>query len=165
MSYLIYAAYGSNMLRERFLYYIKGGFFEDKYYEGSRDKTEPEDLGWMFVPYRLYFAKSSSRWDCKGVAFLSCRKESNPNHHAIVRLWKVSKFQFEDIQRQEGSSWYNVVLPLGEKEGYQIKSITGCWEDEKQRPSVRYLEIIKRGIKETTNWDDGKIEEYLVKFL
>lgn len=165
MSYLIYAAYGSNMLKERFLYYIKGGLFEGKYYEGSRDKTEPEDLGYMFVPYRLYFAKSSSRWDRKGVAFLSCEKEPNLDYHAIVRLWKISKTQFEDIQKQEGKLWYHKVIILGEKEGYQIKTITGCWEDERQSPSERYLKIIKKGIKETTNWNDEKSEAYLTRFL
>ena len=46
--------------------YIKGGYFEGKFYTGSTDKQEPEDLGWMYVPYRLYFAKKSPRWDNKG---------------------------------------------------------------------------------------------------
>ncbi len=45
MKYLIYAAYGSNMLKERFMVYIKGGEFEGNPYPGSTDKSEPEDLG------------------------------------------------------------------------------------------------------------------------
>jgi len=45
------------------------------------------------------------------------------------------------------------------------RSFTGCWEDERQSPSERYLKIIKKGIKETTNWNDEKIEAYLSKFL
>jgi hypothetical protein len=52
MSHVIYAAYGSNLLKERFLVYIKGGTFMGIHYEGCRDKTEPESLGWMWVPYR-----------------------------------------------------------------------------------------------------------------
>jgi len=50
MKYLIYAAYGSNLLKERFMRYIKGGKFEGfegKDYRGSSDKSEPKDLGWM----------------------------------------------------------------------------------------------------------------------
>jgi len=165
MKYLIYAAYGSNLLKERFMVYIRGGDFEGRPYEGSSDTTEPEDLGWMYVPYRLYFAKKSSRWDNKGVAFLSCEEEKNPEYHAIVRLWKISEKQFEDLRKQEGPSWYNKIMSLGEKNGLKIKTFTGCWENEKQEPSERYLEIIKKGLKETTNWDDQKIEEYIKKFL
>ncbi len=42
MSHVIYAAYGSNLLKERFLAYIKGGTFMGIHYEGCRDKTEPD---------------------------------------------------------------------------------------------------------------------------
>ncbi len=131
MQYLIYAAYGSNLFKERFMFYIKGGVFEGRHYNGSTDKSEPEDLGWIYVPHRLYFAKKSPRWDNKGVAFLSCEKESNSDYHAVVRLWKISEIQFKDIQQQEGKVWYKEVLFLGEKEGLKIKTITGSWVDEK----------------------------------
>jgi len=36
---------------------------------------------------------------------------------------------------------------------------------KKKEPCNEYFEIIKKGLKETTNWDDRKIEEYLLKFL
>lgn len=166
MKYLIYAAYGSNLLKERFMVYIKGGCFEGKEYEGCKDdKTEPEDLGWLFVPYRLYFAKKSSRWDNMGVAFLSCKMELDANYHTVVRLWKVSKIQFEAIHEQEGKSWYPIILHLSEKDGLEIKTITGCWENEINNPSERYLEIIKKGLKETTSWSDKEIADYINKFL
>lgn len=168
MSELIYAAYGSNLLKERFMVYIKGGVYEGYEYKGSSDKTEPVSLGWEYVPYRLYFAKKSLRWDNKGVAFLSCKKETDKNYFAVVRLWKISKIQFEDIKEQEGKAWYNAELRLVElEEKYRIpvKTITGCWETEINEPSERYLEKIKSGLKETTGWDDRKIEEYIKKFL
>ena len=50
MDKVIYAAYGSNLLKERFLVYIKGGEFEGKNYKGCKDKTDPVNLGWMYVP-------------------------------------------------------------------------------------------------------------------
>ncbi len=43
MKYLIYAVYGLSLLKERFMFYMKGGNFEGKYYTGSADKSEPED--------------------------------------------------------------------------------------------------------------------------
>ncbi len=164
MHYLIYAAYGSNLLKERFMVYIKGGRYRDRNYQGSKDKTEPQDLGWMYVPHRLYFAKSSSKWGNKGVAFLSCEKEKDSSFHAVVRLWKVSQQQFEDIKKQEGR-WYDVELELGEKDGFIIKTITGCWKTEINKPSEEYLNVIRQGLKETKGWSEGKIEEYLRKFL
>ncbi|WP_049685900.1 hypothetical protein [Thermoanaerobacter kivui] len=162
---IYYGAYGSNLLRERFLVYIKGGVYEGKVYEGCRDKTEPVAMGWMYVPYRLYFAKCSPRWENKGIAFLSCKKETNLEFYSVIRLWKITEEQFYDIQKQEGKSWYNYILELGEKDGVKIKTITGCWTNEIQSPSEKYLKIIKKGLKETTNWDDEKIRTYLMKFL
>jgi len=47
MKKVIYASYGSNLLKERFLYYIKGGE-----YKGCNDKSDPIEKGWMFIPYR-----------------------------------------------------------------------------------------------------------------
>jgi hypothetical protein len=165
MKYLIYASYGSNLLKERFMFYIKGGKYRGYAYMGSGDKTEPVHLGWVYVPHRLYFAKSSPRWQNKGVAFLSCEKEENIDFYAVVRLWRVSEIQFEDIKKQEGKSWYGSELLLGEIGGLEIKTVTGNWESEKNEPSQEYLPVIKRGLKETTCWEDSKIDEYLGKFL
>lgn len=165
MKKIIYAAYGSNLLKERFIVYIKGGDFKERAYSGCKDKTDPVECGWMYVLYRLYFAKKSSRWENKGVAFLTCEKEPNPNHYAIVRLWEITESQFEDIWNQEGKSWYNKLLYLGEKNGLEIKTFTGCWESELNPPCEEYLKIIKKGLKETTHLDEKTIEDYLNKFI
>ena len=165
MKKIIYAAYGSNLLKERFLVYLKGGEYKNRPYNGCKDKTEPIDRGWMYVPYRLYFAKRSPRWENKGVAFLTCKKEENEDYYTVVRLWEITEDQFDEIWEQEGKSWYHEKLNLGEKEGLQIYTITGCWLNEINSPSESYLEVIKMGLKETTNWDNDKIEKYLKKFL
>lgn len=162
---VIYAVYGSNLLEERFLAYIKGGFYEGKEYKGCTNKKEPIDLGWMYIPHRLYFAKNSSRWDNKGVAFITPKKEENTNFHTIVRLWKVTEEQFKEIQEQEGKAWYNIIVDLGEKDGFKILTITGDWLNEIDLPSSRYIEIIKKGLKETTEWPDEEIKNYLKKFI
>jgi|GEM_PF-7100683 hypothetical protein len=39
IKYLLYAAYGSNLLLERFYAYIKGTEFNGKKYTGCHDKT------------------------------------------------------------------------------------------------------------------------------
>jgi len=165
MEKVIYAVYGSNLLKERFLAYIKGGFYEGRKYNGCINKEEPIDLGCMYIPHRLYFAKNSSRWDNKGVAFITSQKEENTNLHTLVRFWKVTEEQFEEIQEQEGKDWYNRMVDLGEKDGLKILTITGDWLNKINLPSSRYIEIIKKGLKETTKWTDKKIENYLKKFI
>ncbi|WP_434578387.1 hypothetical protein [Thermoanaerobacterium thermosaccharolyticum] len=121
-------------------------------------------MGWIYVPYRLYFARCSPRWENKGVAFLFDEKEENPEYYSVIRLWKIIEAQFYEIQRQEGG-WYNLILELGEKDGIEIKTITGRWRNKKQAPSKEYLEVIKKGLKETTNWYDERIEAYMKKFM
>jgi len=151
-------------LKERFLVYIKGGYYQSRYHSGCLDKTEPESLGWMYVPYRLYFAKDSSSWG-GGVAFLACEKEPNSEYHAIVRLWKITEEQFECLHKQEGKGWYHKILILGKKDGLTIKTFTGCWMNNINLPSEEYLDVIKKGLKETTGWTDQEIEKYLCKFI
>lgn len=165
MKQLIYAVYGSNLLEKRFMVYINGGEYRGKKYEGCRDKTKPEWLGWIYVPYRLYFAKKSERWDNGGVAFLCCEKEPDSKYHTIVRLWKISEEQFEDIHEQEGKDWYNNVLFLGKIGELEIKTITGCWKDELNAPCLDYLDVMKKGLEEIMKWSDEEIENYLKKFF
>jgi len=54
---------------------------------------------------------------------------------------------------------------LGEKESLEIKTFTGCWMDKINPPSQNYLEVIKKGLKETTGWTNQEIEKYLHKFV
>lgn len=165
MKHVIYAVYGSNLFEERFMVYINGGEYRNIKYNGCNDKTPPQDLGWQFVPYRLYFAKKSSRWNNKGVAFLSCEKEPDKNFYTIVRLWKISEMQFEDIKKQEGIAWYHREICLGEKDNLAIKTITGCHKNELNEPSDEYLDVMTKGLKETTSWTEEEIKAYLDKFL
>ena len=164
MEKVIYAAYGSNMLKERLLAYINGGRYYNHDYIGCKDKTDPIFRGWIYVPHRLYFAKESPRWENKGVAFLDVSSEKNPEYYALVKLWEITREQYKCIREQEGI-WYSEELLLGEIEGLKIITFTGDYVNEKNEPSDEYLNIIKKGIKETTGWDDSKIENYIKKFL
>jgi len=164
MKKILYAVYGSNLYRKRFICYIKGGEFGGNTYKGCNDKTEPEDYGNLFVPCRLYFAKESPRWGYKGVAFLTCEKEENDKYHTLVRLWKITEEQFDCIWKQEGKTYYYRKIYIGKKDELEIYTITGCWLKEKNRPTEEYLRYIKLGLKETTRWTDEEIEKYISKF-
>lgn len=163
--FLLYAAYGSNLLRERFYVYVMGGSYLGFEYKGCSDKTEPEDFGSMMVPHRLYFAKKSDKWDNMGVAFLSLKDEKDPFFYSVVRLWKITYQQFEEIKSQEGP-WYSEIMNLGKKK-YDIITFTGKieTENEKNQPSEKYKDIIIKGLIETKGWNIGECNQYIKKFI
>ncbi len=82
-----------------------------------------------------------------------------------VRLWKIKESQLEDLQKQEGKRWYEKIITLGEKDGLKILTFTGCCHDEKNTPSQLYLDVLKKGLKETTGWADEEVDKYWEKFL
>jgi len=165
MSNILYASFASNMLKERFMVYIKGGVYNGKTYRGCRDKTEPIAYGYTYVPFRLYFANESPKWDNKGVAFLETNNEPDPFYFALVRLWKVTEQQFEDIYEQETKTWYDKIITLGTKENMPIKSFTSSRAFAPNKPSDKYIKVILSGLMETTGWNYDKCLDYLTKFI
>jgi hypothetical protein len=165
MEYVLYAAYGSNLLTERLLTYIKGGKFRGlpKWHTGCPDKTEPVSLGWKRIPYRVYFG-GYSRWWHGGVAFLSTEIEPNTEYHAVVRLWKMKREQYECVKSQEGES-YAKEIKLGTLDGLEILTFTSEKKLNYNPPSKLYLDVLKEGLKETTGWTDEEIDKYWEKFL
>lgn len=180
-----YACYGSNILEERFLCYIRGGQPKGakKTHEGCSNRTLPAENESFYFQSQLYFAKESANWDNGGVAFI--RNSFEPDALTYGRIYLVTKGQLIDVARQEtgtttgltidfdraindGSfifkrpSWYGNLLYLGQKNGYPIFTLTN--ENNLQqftKPSKNYIKTISEGIKETHNFDDKRIWEYL----
>lgn len=146
--YIWYACYGSNLLEERFLIYITGGKLSinplcDNY--GCDDRRPPRDKRAVLIPYDLYFAKSSSKWEYKGVAFLDHTKPGL----TLGRMYLITREQFEDVKLQEGG-WYSRQLSLGNHtDGREIVTFTGNELYEANEPGALYLEVMRRGLLET----------------
>lgn len=142
-----YACYGSNMLEERFMCYIQGGIcrFNNGSYSGCSDKTPPLKSLPVIIPYRMYFAKASLRWENKGVAFL----DSNMSGYTLGRMYLITKEQFLEVQQQEGPAWYGKKLLLGEKDGYDIVTFTNHCTLEENAPGQNYMNVLKLGMAET----------------
>ncbi|REA58163.1 hypothetical protein DSL64_21385 [Dyadobacter luteus] len=180
-----YACYGSNILEERFLCYVRGGQPNGakRTYDGCGDKTLPDANEDFHISSELYFAKESENWENGGVAFI--RTSFEPGVSTIGRIYLVTKGQLTDIARQEtntkqgltidfdraiedGSyifkrpSSYGNIVYLGPQNGYPIFTLTN--ENDLQqltKPSKNYIETISRGIREAHNLDDKTILEYL----
>ncbi|MGV8120650.1 MAG: hypothetical protein AB2L14_12895 [Candidatus Xenobiia bacterium LiM19] len=161
-----YACYGSNLLKERFMCYIKGGkcSYNGKLYTGCEDKSEPQKDESFIIKHRIYFGKRSPSWFKKGVAFLDSMY--NESECTLGRIYLITKSQFIDVQSQEGSSleWYGEIIHLGEKDGFEIKTLTSKEIQPEKVPSEYYLKAMINGIKETyPEKSKNEIIDYLIR--
>lgn len=162
--YVWYASFGSNLLYERFITYIKGGKckFNGKNYPGCRDKSLPKDSRPITIPYNMYYGNERSSWGKGGVSFL----DSEVKGHALGRMYLITREQLEDVSDQEGRGeiWYNNSVKLGEDNGNEIITITNKSIRPHHNPSDKYLEVIRMGIKETyPDMSDFDVMKYLVE--
>ncbi|WP_249413767.1 hypothetical protein [Shouchella clausii] len=102
-TYVWYASYGSNMNRERFLCYIRGGQPEGAEIEevGCSDPAHPIKETAHRLPFPLYFAQNSTRWQKKGVAFIGLTPLAGA--YTYSRKYLITKEQFEDVVKQENN--------------------------------------------------------------
>lgn len=162
-----YVSYGSNMLKERFMCYIKGGS-----YEGSRnhppcnDTTPPLAVKAIEIPHDMYFGNVSGSWHGSGVSFLDVTKRGN----ALGVAYLITKEQFEHVcmrendgrKPQEGYGWYEDIIDLGGMGGFEVKTIINKDIRSYNEPYPEYLETLKKGIRQ--NWPemtDEEIGDYL----
>ena len=99
MNMLWYAAYGSNVNRERFLEYIRGGTsrFNGTRLPGCRNKQDPVRDYALAVNHELYFARMSDAWG-GGVAFV---QPAPSRSQTLGRAYLITEEQFLDLACQE----------------------------------------------------------------
>ena len=155
--YIWYACYGSNLSSERFTYYIKGGFYENRNYDGCFDKRLWKETLWCKVNGKMYFAKQSPRWDKCGVAFYNSQAKGK----TIMRLYKITRYQLEEIKNQEGG-WYDDIKHLGfAEDGYPIFTITSKTIYQQNEPSEKYSSLIIKALTEEFGMKETTARKYL----
>ncbi|WP_407375606.1 gamma-glutamylcyclotransferase [Methanobrevibacter sp.] len=165
--YIWYVSYGSNMLFERFMCYIKGGSYRGSTYrDACSDTASPAEVRAFEIPYDMYFGNTSGSWQSCGVSFLDTTKDG----HALGVAYLITKEQFEHVIAEEnggrtptpGYGWYEDVISLGEIEGIEVKTVTNNNLRPYNDPCLDYLDTLVKGIRE--NWpemSDDEIEDYL----
>ena len=160
--YVWYVSYGSNMLRERFLCYIRGGSFEgSRYRQACSDASLPAAVKAVEIPYDMYFGNNSGSWENGGVSFLDTKENGN----ALGVAYLITRQQFEHVAAQEnggrppheGYGWYESVIHLGKMDGFEVKTITNTNLRPYNEPCDAYLDTLSKGIRE--NWPDKSDEE------
>lgn len=187
-SYIWYASYGSNLLKDRFLCYIKGGKPKgsSRTNIGCRDNSLPKNDMQITIPFQLYFAKKAKNWLNQGVAFIGHDKvDKNPT---LGRMYLISEQQFIDVISQENgnkempfidfkevqnksslvifnNSWYGNIVYIGDHDSSPIFTFTSPLNIESEplvAPSNEYLKVIISGLKEIYSYTNQEIAQYLI---
>ncbi|MBQ3265763.1 MAG: hypothetical protein IJH07_08305 [Ruminococcus sp.] len=184
-----YVCYGSNLLEERFLCYIRGGRIPGNTRSeiGAKDKSDPLAIRPCIIHHTLFFSHHAEKWDGSGVAFIDTEEDMSAASYG--KMYLITKEQFLDVVRQENSlpmncdisideaavvknktcvlfenNYYGRLLYLGQTDGIPMYTFT-CVSPMKEmtltKPSGEYRRIIADGIKQTYGLDDKLIEEYL----
>ena len=151
--YVWYVSYGSNMLMDRFMCYIKGGS-----YKGSRghapcsNTARPKAVRNFEIPYDMYYGNTSYSWEGGGVSFLDISKPGK----ALGVAYLISREQFEHVAREENgghepaeaTGWYNTVVKLGQMDGMDVLTITNDSCRLVNHPAKSYVMTLDAGLAE-----------------
>ncbi len=181
-----YAAYGSNLLRARFLTYLQGGEIpnatDGRVQRGAQDTTAPSDDRPLELRHQLIFAHAARRWGQGGVAKLSL--ETSPAVTTHARAWRITAGQFDDVFAQENRQdevagidveqclrdgrvdvWptrYGTLLHVGTIDDEPVLTFTGATVSGDLRPAhLSYLRVMAAGLGEVRNWDLRTAAHYL----
>ena len=180
---IVYVSYGSNLYSARFNVYITGGKIEGntRTYLGCQDKTLPEWKKAYVLNGSIIMAGTSSLWG-GGVAFYNPDGEGQ----TLASGYLISVEQFNDIVSQENGGEaggitinFEELLQNGEANiGGKYGKIIYLWSENSiplvtftygdsfhkltfNPASNSYLDVIRRGLKETFKMGKKEIETYL----
>jgi hypothetical protein len=182
VQHIWYVAYGSNLSRERFCYYLRGGRPDgvERDYPGCRDTSDELDSFGLLISGGVYFAGRSSGWRA-GMAFY----DPEAPGQVAARAYLITAEQFVDVLAQEtrrspgmaldlgpvfrgerysnGVGGYSILVRVGERHGLPLVTFT---RDRRSvstlvAPSVLYLAAMATGLREAHGWSRSQIDRYL----
>ena len=142
-----YHAYGSNLLRERFLHYLApaGAPRSTDYghHLGCADPSPPLAERHVSIAHRLYFGGHSIRWD-GAVAFVSIVHD--PEAACMARAYLISGAQLVDLIRQENRAatyaWHPTHLPAAAHEHVELPVGDGNYNALLRLPDVEAVPAV-----------------------
>ena len=178
-----YACYGSNLSRDRFLSYLRGGRPEGagRTYPGARDPTLPLGDTALTLPGEMFFGWASPTWG-GGIAFY----DADGPGTTLARAYLVTEQQFADVAAQEmhrqpgedldlshvleharhelGPGRYEALHLVGELEDTPVLTFTTPDPGVLQRnpPEAAYLRLVVAGLRETHDLSDAELTAYLL---
>lgn len=178
---LWYASYASNLSRNRFLCYIKGGAPRGSTFAnpGCTDSSDPLADTPLDLPFGLYFAGESQVWS-GGIAFITHQTQPTPTKG---RGYLITKGQFREIAAQEshrqprpidfptlfsqsylqlGADMYDRLLYCGDHQGHPVVTFTSPHDTQPYvQPVESYVRQIGAGLTETYGMTPQEVSRYL----
>jgi hypothetical protein len=178
-----YAAYGSNLSRERFLTYVRGGrpAGATRTYPGARDRSLPSAEVAFAMPGQLFFGWESPTWG-GGIAFYDTTSEGS----VLARAYRLTEQQFADVAAQEmhrepgedldlgevleharhelGPGRYETLHLVGELEGDPVLTFTTRDPSDLplNAPVAAYLRTVAAGLVQTHGLGEHAVADYLL---
>jgi hypothetical protein len=182
VQHIWYVAYGSNLSRERFGHYLRGGrpYGMERDYPGCRDTSDELESFGLLINGGVYFAGHSSVWRA-GMAFY----DASVAGQVAARAYLITTEQFVDVLAQEtrrspgitldlaplfrgerysnGVGGYPVLVRVGERHGLPLVTFTRERRDASAyaAPSEPYLAAMAIGLREAHGWSEVQIDRYL----
>lgn len=182
MAELWYAAYGSNLARDRFETYLSGGRppGATRIYPGARDPRPPGDDRPLILSGRLFFAWESPTWG-GGIAFY----DPDAPGSVYARAYRITEEQFSDLAAQEmrrepgadldlgrvlterrhtyGPGRYETLHLVGELDDLPVLTFTASRGHGlvAKPPAPAYVDTIVRGLLECHGLTEGQARGYL----
>ena len=175
-----YAAYGTNLRRERFDCYLAGGRPDGglRTYVGCRDTRPPRaEIGLRFSG-RIFFGGESTAWT-GAMAFV----DPVAADQVWARGYLLTVGQLSDILAQEirlppghdvdpqvvehggrhglGPGRYDVLVPLGQRDGHPVVAITASAPPDPAAPAQAYLWSMAAGLRDTFGHSAPEVAAYL----
>ena len=178
-----YASYGSNLLEDRFLTYLRGGPvpITGRIQHGARDASDPLDSRPYRIDRPMSFGGESKGWNGGGVAFVDPHEVIADD--TLGRAWLLTEEQLADVWAQEngetvgpdldvaalvdggsldlGRGWYRRLAYLGMLDGLPVATITCETLPPLNAAGPAYLEVVGRGLMATWDWSPEAVAEYL----
>ncbi len=165
---LWYVSYGSNMLLERFRYYLEGGSFRGlgRHQKECTDRRLPRRKKKVTIPFDMYYGGKSDSWEGKGVSFLDTTKPGK----AYGVAYLVTKTQYQHILREENggnepdedTSWYGLPVRLKDIEGIPAMTFTSKRVKAKNDAGALYKSVLLEGLLENyPNVEKTLLEDYV----
>ena len=110
-----YAAFGSNLMAERFHVYLTGGAIPlsttGRVQRGARNPALPSGDQPFHLERSLLFSGASAQWGGGGTATIDAHH--NPISPTMARVFRITLGQFEDVFAQENGLAQPVAVELG----------------------------------------------------
>ncbi len=182
-----YAAYGSNLLSERFHAYLTGGPVPGLSIPevGLTDSTPPRRWRRHRLAHPLVFAGQSTRWQC-GVCFVDPARRLDPPP-TLGRAWLIDGRQLLGVWAAENrgvsppgidwprlraqghvdasSGWYRRLLHLGHQDGCDVVTITCAELPPGNQPSAAYRDVVVEGLAQSWELSADEADRYLDRSL